>query len=62
MYIPKHFKVTDKEEMLAFLKANTIGQLISLVEGKLFSSHIPFVLSENNQELTPSTLNIGEVT
>jgi len=51
MYIPKHFNVTDKEEILSFLKANTFGQLISLVEGKLFSSHIPFFLSENNQSL-----------
>lgn len=34
MYIPKHFSVTDKEEILAFIKANSFGQLISLVEGR----------------------------
>lgn len=52
MYIPKHFNVTDKEEILAFIKANSFGQLISLVEGKLFSSHIPFLLSDDNKSLT----------
>lgn len=51
MYIPKHFNVTDQEEVLAFIKANAFGQLISLVEGKLFSSHIPFLLGNENQSL-----------
>jgi len=51
MYIPKHFNVTDKEEIIAFIKGNSFGQLISLVEGKLFSSHIPFLFSEENQAL-----------
>jgi len=52
MYIPKHFNVTEKEEVLAFIKANAFGQLISLVEGKLFSSHIPFILGNEDQSLT----------
>lgn len=51
MYIPKHFNVTDKEEILAFIKANAFGQLISLVEGKLFSSHLPFHLENDDQSL-----------
>lgn len=51
MYIPKHFNVTDKEEILSFIKANSFGQLISLVEDRLFSSHIPFVLCNDNQAL-----------
>ena len=51
MYIPKHFIVTDKEEILGFIKLNAFGQLISLVKGKLFSSHIPFLLSYDNQSL-----------
>lgn len=51
MYIPKHFNVTDKEEISGFIKANAFGQLISLVKGKLFSSHIPFLFSNDNQSL-----------
>lgn len=51
MYIPKHFNVTEKEEILSFIKANSFGQLISLVEDKLFSSHIPFFFGNDNQSL-----------
>ena len=51
MYIPKHFNVTDREEILTFIKANAFGQLISLVEGKLYSSHIPFLLGNDDHSL-----------
>ena len=51
MYIPKHFEITDREEIYRFIKANGFGQLISLVNGKLFSSHIPFLLSEDHCKL-----------
>lgn len=67
MYIPKHFNVTDKEEILAFVKANAFGQLISLVEGRLFSSHVPFLLGNEDQSLichiaknNPQWKNIAE--
>jgi transcriptional regulator len=51
MYIPKDFEVTDRNEILAFIKANAFGQLISTVEGRLFSSHIPFVVGNDGQSL-----------
>ena len=51
MYIPKHFNITNKEKIVAFIKANSFGQLISLVEGKLFSSHIPFLFSDEKHSL-----------
>ena len=51
MYIPKHFEVTDREKALAFIKSNAFGQLISTVEGKLFSSHIPFYYEEEKESL-----------
>jgi transcriptional regulator len=51
MYIPKHFDITDREEILAFIKANSFGQLISTVDGKLFSTHMPFLLSEDQSKL-----------
>jgi transcriptional regulator len=51
MYTPQDFKVADKEELLAFIKANAFGQLISLVDNHLFSSHIPFSLSADKQTL-----------
>jgi len=51
MYIPKHFEITDKDEIFAFIKENTFGQLISHVDGQLFSSHLPFLVSEDNNSL-----------
>ena len=51
MYLPKHFTVNDQAELFAFVRANAFGQLISTVAGRLFSSHIPFLLSEDNTRL-----------
>lgn len=47
MYIPKHFDVTDNEEIFSFVEENAFGQLISQVDGRLFSSHIPFLISKD---------------
>ncbi len=51
MYTPQDFEVIDKEELLAFIKVNAFGQLISLVNNHLFSSHIPFLLSADKKSL-----------
>ncbi len=52
MYIPKHFDIEDREECLRFIEANAFGQLISNDEnGRPFSSHVPFLLSEDKSKL-----------
>jgi transcriptional regulator len=51
VYIPKHFEVTDKAEIFAFVEANAFGQLISTVGGKLFSTHMPFLLSHGKTKI-----------
>jgi transcriptional regulator len=51
VYIPKHFKVTDKDEIFAFIEANAFGQLISNVNGRLFSTHLPFLLTEDKTKV-----------
>ena len=51
MYIPKHFEVTDKDEIFAFVEANAFGQLISNVNGRLFSTHLPFLFSEDRSKI-----------
>jgi transcriptional regulator len=47
MYIPKHFEVTDRDEVFAFITANSFGQLISAVAGRPFSTHMPFLLNQD---------------
>lgn len=51
MYIPQQFEVTDREKIFAFIQANAFGQLISTVEGKLFSSHIPFLIANDRKSI-----------
>jgi transcriptional regulator len=51
MYIPKSFEVTDREEIFAFIEANAFGQLISNVEGRHFSTHLPFLVSEDKTKI-----------
>jgi transcriptional regulator len=51
MYIPQHFAVTDRAEMLEFIKAHAFGQLTSTVAGRLFGTHLPFLVSDDQQSL-----------
>jgi len=51
MYIPKHFEVYDEAEKLAFIEVNSFGQLISQVDDRLFSTHIPFLLNKEKTHL-----------
>ncbi len=50
MYIPKHFEV-DENEAVEFIESNAFGQLISLVEGRPFSTHMPFLISKDKKQL-----------
>ena len=51
MYIPSHFEITDKPEIFAFIEANAFGQLISTVEGRLFSTHLPILMGADRTRL-----------
>lgn len=51
MYVPEYFEVDDKAKIFAFIEANAFGQLISSVHGRPFSSHLPFLLSEDRSKL-----------
>jgi transcriptional regulator len=51
MYIPKHFHITDREEIFAFIEHHAFGQIISTLKGRLFSSHLPFLVSDDRQKI-----------
>ena len=40
MYVPSHSRVNDPDEIARFAHGNGFGQLISMVDGQLFSSHL----------------------
>ena len=51
MYVPDHFKITEKEEIFSFLAANAFGQLISIHDSRLTCSHLPFLVSSERDHL-----------
>jgi transcriptional regulator len=51
MYIPHHFLVEDRQELTAFMRAHSFAALVGLVEGRLFATHLPFVVAERGGEL-----------
>ncbi|PSF07032.1 transcriptional regulator [Marinobacter fuscus] len=51
MYIPKHFEIIDQDEIFSFLEENAFGQLISNVNGKIFSTHLPFLISKDKSKI-----------
>jgi transcriptional regulator len=51
MHIPKHFEVTDSDEIFSFIEENAFGQLISRVDGRLFSTHLPFLVSKDRTRI-----------
>jgi transcriptional regulator len=51
MHIPECFKVTDQNKIHAFIELNAFGQLVSHSGGRLFATHIPFLLSEDKTKL-----------
>jgi len=51
MYIPEHFQITDKAEIHAFIEANSFGQLVSTVENRLYSTHLPVSMDVERNRL-----------
>jgi len=43
MHIPQHFEVTDEAEINKFIEANSFGQLISMHDSAIVSTHMPFL-------------------
>jgi len=51
MFMPKSFDIKDDLKIFSFINENSFGQLISTVEGRIFSTHIPFLLSDDKKSL-----------
>lgn len=51
MYIPKHFEITDEAEIIKFIDANSFGQLISLHDAAIVSTHMPFLFDAEHKVL-----------
>jgi transcriptional regulator len=50
MYIPELYKNENEEEITTFLRNNSFGILVNLLDGQLWATHIPLELEENESE------------
>ncbi|CAD2074136.1 protease synthase and sporulation protein PAI 2 [Phocicoccus schoeneichii] len=44
MFIPKHFKVTDFDEIKGFIQSNSFGIVVTTKQGKPIATHLPLEL------------------
>ncbi len=51
MYIPQSFAVTDKDLLNRFIHDNAFAQLTSRHQGRLFSTHLPFLYDSESDML-----------
>jgi transcriptional regulator len=51
MYIPKHFNIDEPDEIFGFIGENAFGELVSHSQGRLFATHMPFLISDDRQRL-----------
>lgn len=51
MYIPKYFKINDREVMYKFIEENSFATLFSQHNGKSYATHLPLILDKENQML-----------
>jgi len=50
MYIPHHYKNENPQEVKEFIKKNSFGILINLVDGKPWATHIPLELEKKHEK------------
>jgi len=52
MYIVSYSRVSESKEIFDFINENSFAIMVNKVEGKLWASHIPLVLSSDGTTLT----------
>jgi transcriptional regulator len=48
MFIQNHFRETDEEKIVEFIKANPFAAIVSFNGDKLIATHIPFEIVRNS--------------
>lgn len=48
MHIPKAFEINDHEIAFELVQANAFGQLVSSIDGRPVSTHLPFLVSDDH--------------
>jgi transcriptional regulator len=50
MYIPKHYKVTDFDEIREFVLNNSFGTIVTTKQGKPIATHLPLELHKQEDD------------
>ena len=50
MYIPKHFKVTDFDEIREFIQGNSFGTIVTTKQGTPIATHLPLALHKQGDD------------
>jgi transcriptional regulator len=51
MYIPSLNQMTDRTEIIDFIRKYSFGTIISIIDGKPVATHLPFLVEERNEKL-----------
>ena len=51
MYIPNHFRISDNQEAIDFIKRYSFGTLVTTENGLPIATHIPFTVKQCNEQL-----------
>jgi transcriptional regulator len=51
MYIPTHFRENDPQELAQVIQQNNFGCLVSMLDGRPFATHLPFVYEPQSGRL-----------
>jgi len=51
MYVPAHFKVDDRAELIRFMHAHAFATVITAPDGIPFASHVPLLIHEEGGQL-----------
>ncbi len=52
MYVPKHNQLEDRAALLAYMRAYSFAALTTCGPGGLMATHLPFVIEEQDGEIT----------
>ena len=52
MYTPKHYKNENINDAIAFIERFNFGVMISTKSDKPIATHLPFVVSKNNNDFS----------
>jgi len=50
MYVPRHNRLDDRDQLLAFIRRYSFGTLVTMLDGAPFATHLPFMVDVESGE------------